>query len=646
MAALQGSRATVMVELEATMNRKSAFVALMACIVPSVVAASLAGSAIVLWGIAGAVLGVAGLAATLKARDRLWRRREQHTLHHAAMNAMSEGVLFVCFRSGVALDGNRTARNVLGLDDAQFPPTPLSELVEGEPAIMAALLESIADRRRVDRLELALWGRGRGLIPIEVSVAFIEHRGMPLATLVFRDITERRQAQERARHFAYHDPLTGLPNRLLFQDRLASSLAQAERAGELLGVIFIDVDHFKEVNDTLGHEVGDALLQGVAERLSSVVRVGDAVARQGGDEFMVLLPRLVVDVWAITIAERLVLAMREPFRLGVHEVKVSASVGVSIFPRDGRDAETLVRHADLAMYHSKQRGRDAFTLFNEALNDRATSVQEMRPRLERAMEQGELSIHYQPQIDARTAKVVGFEALLRWKSSELGWIPPGTFIPVAEETGLMGQLGHWVLFTVFSQVKAWCDAGIEVPRVSVNASTKQLADRAFVEMVRRTLETTGVDPKRIEVEVTEGLAVKDPEGTRRILDELKSLGLRVALDDFGTGTSSLSNLRHFPFDRLKMHRDLHHGLVDSRADQAMVQSVVSLAGSLGIEVVASGVETTEQLRLLCEMGCDVLQGFGLARPMPSDDVGRFLKSGGLVTEFETGQQLQQSPCIH
>jgi diguanylate cyclase (GGDEF)-like protein/PAS domain S-box-containing protein len=635
-----------MVELEASMNRTSAFVALMACLVPGVVAASLAGSATVLWGIAGAGLGVGGVGLVLTARQRLSKRLDQHTLHHAAMNAMSEGVLFICVRSGVALDGNRTARNVLGLDDSEFPPTPLSEVVEGEPAIMAALLESITDGRRVDRLELALWGRGRGPIPIEVSVAPIEHRGRSLATLVFRDITERRQAQDRARHFAYHDPLTGLPNRLLFRDRLASSLAQAERAGEHLGVIFIDVDHFKEVNDTLGHEVGDALLQGVAERLSSVVRVGDAVARQGGDEFMVLLPRLVVDAESVAIAERLVLAMREPFRLGIHEVRVSASIGVSVYPRDGRDAESLVRHADLAMYQSKQRGRDAFTLFDEALNERATSVLEMRPRLERAMERDELAIHYQPQIDARSAKVVGFEALLRWKSTELGWIPPATFIPVAEETGLMGQLGHWVLFTVCTQVKSWCDAGIDVPRVSVNASTKQLADRAFVEMVRRTLETTGVDPKRIELEVTEGLAVKDPEGTRRILDELKSLGLRVALDDFGTGTSSLSNLRRFPFDRLKMHRDLHHGLVDSRADQAMVQSVVSLADSLGIEVVASGVETTDQLRLLCEMGCDVLQGFGLARPMPSDDVARFLKSGGSVNAFETGQHLQEALSIH
>ncbi|HEX5802799.1 MAG TPA: EAL domain-containing protein [Azospira sp.] len=443
------------------------------------------------------------------------------------------------------------------------------------------------------------------------------------------EIFERMQAEERVWHIAHHDALTGLPNRSLLQDRLGQALAGAERAGNRVAVLFLDLDRFKSVNDSLGHDVGDALLKGVASRLTAAVRDVDTVCRLGGDEFVILLGAIGTTDDAVMVAERIVNGLARPLEVMGHALRATTSIGIALFPEDGRDAQTLMKNADTAMYTAKSRGRDNFQFFSAAMNEAATSFFRMEQRLRRAVEQREFVLHFQPQVDISQHRVCGLEALVRWQDPEIGLIPPVEFIPVAEETGLILELGEWVLREACRQLRAWHDDGWPQVPVAVNLSPRQFQQSGLVERVRRILDETGVAPAMLELEITESSLMHSVEEALAQVQALADMGVRLAIDDFGTGYSSLAYLKRFPVHSLKIDRSFVRDLCEDRDDAAIVASIVGLARSLHLEVVAEGVETTAQLDALRGEGCLLCQGYLFSKPRPAEEVAAIFAAGTL-----------------
>ena len=452
--------------------------------------------------------------------------------------------------------------------------------------------------------------------PQELSLTAIE--GGAIAAVI-RDITERTFAEEQIRHLAYHDALTGLPNRLLFKDRLTVALSHAHRDLSRVAVLFLDLDRFKVINDSLGHNIGDQLLQAVAVRIQSCIRDSDTVARQAGDEFTVMLPSLARSEDAARVASKLLEAIRQPFHVEGRELFTSTSVGISIFPEDGPDAETLIKNADIAMYQAKEQGRDNCQLFNAQVNAKALQRITLEHGLRRALDGDEMSMHYQPIVDLASGRITGMEALMRWTHPELGPIGPGVFIPVAESTGAMGTIGGWAMKTACRQAKAWHDAGFDHLSLAVNLSVTQLQQQDLVDRVRETLEETGLPPNLLELEITESGAMQSPETSIRMLFDLKRLGVRVSLDDFGTGHSSLSYLKRFPIDTLKLDQSFVRDVIVDRDTAAIVMAVIAMAHSLRLRVVAEGVETEDQASFLRNNGCDLMQGFLVKAPVPAHE---------------------------
>jgi diguanylate cyclase (GGDEF)-like protein/PAS domain S-box-containing protein len=447
-----------------------------------------------------------------------------------------------------------------------------------------------------------------------------------------QDVTERRQVEEQIRWLAYHDSLTGLGNRLLFRERIELAAAQARRSEKPFGVLFLDLDHFKRINDTFGHSEGDRLLQGVADRLVRSVRDTDLVARPeappaisrlGGDEFTVLLAE-VVDVRDLAkVARRLLEQLRRPFLLGGHEVVITGSVGIAAFPADGDDADTLLRNADAAMYHAKEAGRNNYQFYAASMNAVALQRLILENRLRLAIERELLQVHYQPKLAADGRTVVGIEALARWTDAELGTVPPSTFIQIAEETGMIDTLGALVLQRSCADRMRLGREGLPPVPVCVNLSPLQFRTGGVVERVERTLAETGLEPRWLELEITESMLLRDEQVVVEALHALRARGVRVAVDDFGTGYSSLSYLRTLPVDSLKIDRSFIQGVSASADDAALTAAIVSMGHALRLSVVAEGVEHSEQHALLARWGCDELQGFLFAHPMPFDALLRW-----------------------
>jgi diguanylate cyclase (GGDEF)-like protein len=448
----------------------------------------------------------------------------------------------------------------------------------------------------------------------------------------------RRQAEERIRQLAYFDQTTGLPNRALFREQLRRALEQAQRTSQPLAVLFMDLDNFKRVNDTLGHSTGDLLLSEVSKRLLLNLRTRDVIAqgllsagsevlaRLGGDEFTVLLSSLRHGQDASTVAQRLLQALSRPIRFGEHEVTISASIGIAVFPDDGADADALLKAADMAMYFAKREGRNGYQFYTEAMNESALKRMAMENHLRRALERGELAVHYQPQIDIPTREVVGVEALVRWNSAELGQISPAEFIPLAEENGLILSIGDWVLRTACAQCKAWRGNGIRLGRVAVNVSVRQFAQDGFADRVAEILSETGLEAGALELEITESVLMKDGEAALTTLRELKALGVKLAIDDFGTGYSSLSYLKQFPIDHLKIDRTFVCAINTDPDDQAIATAVIAMGQSMRLRVTAEGVETEGQLNFLNERHCSEAQGFLVSRPLPAAEAEKYLRS--------------------
>jgi len=451
--------------------------------------------------------------------------------------------------------------------------------------------------------------------PQEISISAIQGGGL---VCVVRDITERTYAEEQIKHLAYHDALSGLPNRLLFKDRLTVAISHAQRDRAKLAVLFLDLDRFKVINDSLGHNIGDQLLQAVAARVQSCVRESDTVARLGGDEFTILLGHLPHGEDAALVAQKIIDAVRYPFHIEGREFFMTTSIGISLYPDDGIDAETLIKNADTAMYQAKEQGRDNYQLFNAFINAKALQRIALEHGLRKALANQELAVYYQPIFDFRTGRISGMEALLRWNHPTLGMIPPAVFIPLAEAIGVMIPIGTWALRTACAQAKAWQDAGFRMLSLAVNLSVCQLQQPDLLQRVREVIEETGLPARMLELEITESSAMQNPENSVRTLYELKKLGVRISLDDFGTGHSSLSYLKRFPIDTLKIDQSFVHDITHDPDTAAIVTAIIAMAHSLRLKVIAEGVEFTEQSTFLKRYSCDQMQGYLIKAPVPVD----------------------------
>lgn len=434
----------------------------------------------------------------------------------------------------------------------------------------------------------------------------------------FRDITQQKQSEERIRSLAYFDPLTGLPNRTLLQERSQATLNTARRTAQGFAVFFLDIDHFKNVNDSLGHGIGDKLLLEFARRLRDLIPEPDTVARLGGDEFVLLISQADA-AKAQKLAQAVLELATEAFMAGGHELNVTLSIGVALFPQHGTDFQTLQQRADAAMYRAKRSGRNQYCLFTEAIQADANRVLLLENALRRALERGQMSLHYQPQLDLQTRAVVGAEALLRWNHPELGNISPAEFIPIAEDTGLILGLGEWVLRTALSQLRQWIDQGLPPMTMAVNVSAVQFRQAHLPELVKRLVSEAGVAPDLVGLELTEGVALDDPVGASLILDRLHAQGIRLLMDDFGTGYSSLSQLKRFQVSKLKIDRSFIKDLENNPEDQAIVRAIISMAQALDMLTLAEGVENAWQLAFLRREGCHEIQGFHFSRPLPASE---------------------------
>jgi diguanylate cyclase (GGDEF)-like protein/PAS domain S-box-containing protein len=465
--------------------------------------------------------------------------------------------------------------------------------------------------------------------PIEDCVSPIHDRDGQAtgAVIVFRDVSAARAMALQMAHSAQHDFLTGLPNRMLFTDRVTQAIALAERHVKKVGVLFLDLDGFKHINDSLGHPFGDKLLQSIVKRLLDCVRGSDTVSRQGGDEFVVLLSEMEQSEDAALTAGRMLKAVAEAHPIDQHDLHVTTSIGVSVYPDDGLDAETLIKNADTAMYQAKENGRQSYQFFKPAMNVRAVERQSIEESLRRALERNEFALHYQPKINLRTGEITGAEALIRWTHPIRGPVPPGQFIPVAEDCGLILPIGQWVLREACRQARAWLDAGLPLATMAVNISAMEFRDDNFLENVFATLKDTRLDPRALELELTESVLMKRAESTASVLKTLRASGVQVAVDDFGTGYSSLSYLRKFPIDALKIDQSFVRQITTAPDETTIVTAVISMGRSLKLRVVAEGVETQQELEFLQAQQCDEAQGYYFSRPVVAQQFAQLLQTG-------------------
>jgi diguanylate cyclase (GGDEF)-like protein/PAS domain S-box-containing protein len=464
---------------------------------------------------------------------------------------------------------------------------------------------------------------------IEDSAAPIHDRDGQVtgAVIVFHDVSVSRMMVLEMSHRAQHDGLTDLPNRLLLTDRLTQSISMARRNRSQVAVLFLDLDGFKNVNDSLGHTIGDQLLQSVAARLSSCIRKSDTVSRQGGDEFVILLSEVAHAADAAMIAAKILIEVEKEHSLGELRLHVTTSIGVSTYPDSGEDAETLIKNADTAMYHAKESGRNNFRFFQRDMNLRAVERQSLEGPLRHALERSELMLHYQPKVDLKTGAITGVEALVRWQNPELGLVPPAQFLPIAENSGQIKAIGHWVLREACRQTRAWLDAGMAAVPIAVNVSSIEFQSDTFFEGVRGALKNSRLDPRYLELELTETVLMRHARSAADAIDRLKSFGVRVVVDDFGTGYSSLSYLTRFPIHALKLDQSFVRDIMTKETNAIVARAVISMGNNLQLKVIAEGLETAEQLAFLQNHGCDEGQGYYFSRPVAPDQFAKLLAGG-------------------
>jgi diguanylate cyclase (GGDEF)-like protein/PAS domain S-box-containing protein len=568
----------------------------------------------------GAIAGALGITFDITGQKRAERRYQE----------LFERNLAGVFRSSVSgelLECNEAFARIFGYNTAEEMRGVCTRDLYWDANDRGEVIASLRSRGELRNFELRLRHRTGEIVwtLLNETIVHGESGSEDVLEGTIIDITPRKIAEERMQYQAFHDSLTDLPNRFLFNERLNLVIAQSKRHGRKAAVMFLDLDDFKTINDTMAHTAGDELLRGVAERLSSCLRADDTVARIGGDEFVFIIPELAGAAAAARAAERILEEVRRPFMIHDRELFVTASVGIATFPADGDDAETLVKNADSAMYRAKEAGRNQFQ-FHTPLSQRRAEVRlTLETALRRALEREELFLVYQPQVELATGRIVRFEALLRWKRPELGVIEPADFIPLAEELGTIVPIGEWVLRTACAQLRSWQRAGLDVG-MSINLSPRQFQHDRLTRLVEDVLAETCVDPRGVEIEITESLSIRDSDLTVSRLSYFRSLGMRVALDDFGSGYSSLAHVRFLPIDTVKIDRSFITDLAELPAEQTIVQAIVTMAHALDLRVVAEGVETEAQRDVLAALGCDDIQGYVFSRPVTVDAAEALLRA--------------------
>jgi diguanylate cyclase (GGDEF)-like protein/PAS domain S-box-containing protein len=555
------------------------------------------------------------------------RQAEEARLQLSAIVESSDDAIVGNSLDGTILTWNNGAERIYGYTAEEAVGRSIAMLAPPERAReVMVMLGKIGLGERVEHYETCRVRKDGSPIQVSLTVSPVKDAtGRTVgASAIARDITERKKAEEEVRRLAFHDTLTDLPNRLLFQDRLAVAIAQARRSRTHVAVIFVDLDGFKRINDSLGHSAGDDLLRRVADRIRSCLREADTVARFGGDEFVVLVPGIASSDDAERIGDKLLKAMRTPFGIDRRRLEITASLGISVYPGDGRDGRALLRNADRAMYRAKEGGRDNLQLYKAALSPAALERLALERQLRDAMGQGDLVVHYQPFVDLESGEIRGAEALIRWQHPSLGLLEPSEFVSLAESSGLIVPIGRWILRTACEQARSWRTRGHPGLRIAVNLSSREFLQPDLVETVRETLQNVGLDSTSLDLEITESSALHNPERVVDTLSDLRSLGVTIAMDDFGTGYSSLSHLRSLPIDRLKIDQSFVRDVANHRGDAAIATAVIAMAHSLGMSVVAEGVETVPQLAFLRARQCDEMQGYLVSRPLPPDQFTEFL----------------------
>jgi diguanylate cyclase (GGDEF)-like protein/PAS domain S-box-containing protein len=528
--------------------------------------------------------------------------------------------------NGQVMSANRATALLFGYQITHLPGLAFTALVPGHggesgPDLLARLAGSRPEERQLDGLN----ARGEPM-PLAVAVSIVDLAGERLYVCILRDLTEQQRAQARIHRLAHHDPLTGLENRHALGMRLEQQLAQARRNRQPLAVLFIDLDHFKKINDSLGHQAGDELLVGAAARMKDLLRDVDTLARLGGDEFIIVLCGPLSPDSVSAVAVRLVASLQQPYRLAGTTAHSGASVGVALYPEDGQDADTLLRHADMAMYAAKREGRGNFQFFSPAMNAATHEHLLLENRMWATLENGGFDVYLQAQVELETGSVIGAEVLLRWHDPELGSVEPGRFIPIAEESGLILPLGDWVLARAMALLAEWRDDGMDHLRLAVNLSARQFSGGALLSRLDELLAEHAIDPARMELEITETAAMRDPENTRSLLQQLRARGFKLAIDDFGTGYSSLAYLKLFAIDRIKIDRGFVRDIETNPNDAAIVDATIGLAHALGLGVIAEGVETQAQWGFLRDRNSDEAQGYLFGRPMPAPEFRDFVRA--------------------